>query len=405
MPLKFARSDRRLLLWAAAIFLPMMVALAMLSTGEQDTGIPSTYSAQSSGAKAAYLLLQDLGYKVDRWEQPPAELPVEAKNTVLVLAGPVNNPSPEERAALKLYLTRGGRILATGGNADLYLPEAQTMRELAPSPLPHLYHPQLVTALTRAGDIRMSPTSYWKECATACLAHYADESRPIVISESFGEGEFIWWASSGPLSNNGIGSDGNLQLLLSSLGRPQETRVLWDEYFHGFRRSAGSYVLEKPVLFGLLQLGALALAFLVTYSRRNGPIYPSDEPTRLSPLEFVETVGGLYRRAHAVRAALEVPYNRFRIQAVRQVGLKPEITASELARALRNRLGFKDNALEDLLHRIEAALYDPDLTESAALEMVQALNSHARQLQMISAGRQETASHAGSLASADSRKN
>src|SRR5262249_59843676 len=119
------------------------------------------------------------------------------------------------------------------------------------------------------------------------------------------------------------------------------------------------------------------------YSRRNGRIYPRDEKARLSPWEFVETLGGLYRRAHATRVALEVPYARFRMMAARQLGMKADAPTTELARALRNRLGYKDDNLQDLLQRIENALSDPGLQESTALELVQELNGHVHQLQLI----------------------
>lgn len=67
MPIKIDRSDRRLILWASLIFLVMMVALSILSSNDQaDSGVPSSYSSQASGAKAAYLLLGELGYKVER---------------------------------------------------------------------------------------------------------------------------------------------------------------------------------------------------------------------------------------------------------------------------------------------------------------------------------------------------
>lgn len=387
MPLKLSRSDRRLLMWAALVFLPMIIALALLSTTDRDSGVPSTYSNQPSGAKAAYILLQDLGYTQKRWDQSPVELPNKAAGTVLILAGPTTSPSEEERSALKLYLSRGGRILATGGTVDVYLPEAQTTPEFAPAQLPRDFKPQLVTVLTRSGAIRMSPAAFWKDCNTRCLTHYADDDRPIVVSYSVGEGQVIWWASSMPLSNGAIKNDGNLGLFLNSLGPPSGTRVLWDEYFHSSRRTIGSYIFDRPVLFAMGQLALLALALLLAYSRRNGPIHPADEPSRLSPLEFVETVGGLYQRAHAVRAALEVPYNRFRAGIIRQLGLKSEISAAELARAVQSRLGMKDDHLEDLLQRIEAALYDPGLAESEALELVQKLNFQTRRLRLVPAAR------------------
>ncbi len=408
MPLKIERADRRLLMWAALIFIPLILALALLSSSENDSGVPSTYSSQPSGAKAAYLLLKDLGYNVERWEQPPGDLPADASGTVLVLASPSRAPEREDRDALELYLSRGGRILATGSTVGLYLPQAEVEREFVPDPIAHEYQPQLVTSLTRGGTISMSPTAYWKDCSTNCLAHYSDSSvgaRPIVVSYRISKGQVIWWAASAPLSNHGIASAGNMELLLNSLGPAGGSHVYWDEYFHGSRRTAGSYLWEKPVLFGLAQAGLAVLALLLTYSRRNGPIYPADSPSRLSPLEFVETLGGLYRRAHATRAALEVPYTRFRAMAGRQLGLKADAPVAELARAIGNRLGYKNSSLQDLLVRIEAALYDPHLREAAALEMVQELHFHARRLQVISFEQQEIAAHANRVPGARARTN
>jgi Domain of unknown function (DUF4350) len=410
VPLNLAKADRRLLMWAALIFVPLVAALALLSSGEADSGDPSSYSAQASGSKAAYLLLQDMGYKIERWERPPTDITgADAQGTVLVLANPSRPPSHEEKDALQSYLSYGGKILITDFAADLYLPQSEIQRELVAGPLANEYQPQLVTSLTRGGAISMSPTAYWKHCSTNCLVHYVDNRfgspRPIVVSYQIGKGQVIWWAASTPLNNGGISHAGNMELLLNSIGPVEDNHVLWDEYFHSSQRTAGSYLKETPVLFGLAQ-GALAmLALLLTYSRRNGPIYPPHAPSRLSPLEFVETLGGLYRSAHVTRAALEVPYMRFRTLAARQLGLKTGVPAPDLARAIRNRLGYKDDSLQDLLVRIEAALFDPELKEAAALELVQQLHSHARRLQLISFEQQEIVTHANRVPGAHSRTN
>jgi hypothetical protein len=409
VPLKIEKADRRLLMWAALVFVPLIAALALLSSGESDSGDPSSYSAQASGTKAAYLLLQDMGYKIERWEQSPTDLAPDPQRTVLVLVNPSRPPSREEKDALQLYLSRGGKILITGSTTNLYIPQSESQPELLAEPIPQEYQPQLVTSLTRGGAISMSPSAYWKHCSTNCLVHYADDrsgnARPIVVSYRAGKGQVIWWAASTPLNNGGISSSGNMELLLHSIGPADDNHVLWDEYFHGAQRTAGSYLGETPVLFGLAQGALAALALLLTYSRRNGPIYPSDSPSRLSPLEFVETLGGLYRRAHVTRAALEVPYLRFRMLASRQLGLKTDAAAPDLARAMRNRLGYKDSSLQDLLVRIESALYDPELQEAAALELVQQLHSHARRLQLISFEQQEIVSHANRVPGAHSRTN
>jgi hypothetical protein len=384
MPLKLDKSDRRLLLYSAAVLLPVIVAIALFSATEQDSGIPSSYSARPRGAKAAYLLLGELGYKVERWDHPPSMLPVEVANHTLVLALPLRSPSKEEKEGLRLFLHRGGRILATGFTSAPFLPDAETQSEPLVMPVGKEYQPQLVTSLTRGGAIHMAPGAYWKKASTDHLVHYADENRPIVVSYKVGRGEVIWWASSMPLSNAQISEAGNLSLLLNSLGEANSTHVYWDEYFHGDEKTVGSYIWSKPIILGLMQGVIVFLALLLTYSRRNGPIYPVNEPSRLSPLEFVETLGGLYRQAKATRVALEVPFARFRTLATRQLGLKNDLASNDLARAIRNRLGYKDDSLQDLLQAIESAVHDPDLQEARALDLAQQLSFHTQRLQLIS---------------------
>ncbi|HJX85365.1 MAG TPA: DUF4350 domain-containing protein, partial [Candidatus Angelobacter sp.] len=285
--MKLAKSDRRLMIWAVVILVPIVIALALVPQSEQESGIPSTYSAQSRGAKAAFLFLQEQGYDAERWEKPPRELPADPANTVLILAYPTDYPTSEERDDLQRYLNLGGKILATGSSVDAFLPQAHTEFEVQPNPKWKEYQPQVLSSLTRAGTIKMTPAAYWDSRSLQYLVHYADGDRPIVISYKVGKGEVIWWGSSIPLTNAGVTEAGNLGLLLNSLGRAREVHVYWDEYFHGYRRTLDSYMGEPPVKWGLWQCAFIALAMILTYSRRNGPIRSGDEPKRLSPLEFV----------------------------------------------------------------------------------------------------------------------
>ena len=403
--MKIEKSDRRLLTWAALLLLPLIIALAFLSQEEEESYVPSTYSAQTRGAKAAYLLLEDLGYRVERWEQSPTELPVQPVHTVLVLAGSYRPPSPQEKNALQTYLSQGGKILATGSNVWMYLPRAETEYEPLPAPTWKEYQPQLLTPITRGGAIQMSPGAYWKDSSTAILVHYADENRPIVVSYKVGKGEVIWWAASTPLTNAAVNKSGNLALLLNSLGSATSVQVFWDEYFHGYRSSFSGYFYEKPVIYGVLQCLLVFIALLFTFSRRNGPIHPLPEPSRLSPLEFVHTLGRLYHRAHAAHSALAVPYARFRMLATRQLGINPDPPAAELARALRSRLRYKDDKLDQLLEQIENALRSPELSEKWALALAQQLAHQIQDLKLIPLATQETTAHADSLTGAHARTN
>ena len=242
----------------------------------------------------------------------------------------------------------------------------------------------MLSPLTRGGDIKIAPEAHWDPNYSLHVAHYSVEGDAVVISYKLGKGEVIWWGAATPLINSGISQAGNLDLLLNSIGGPQHTRVLWDEYFHGSFKSLAAYLRDPPVTYGLVQCGLIFLAFIFTFSRRNVPIRPLSEPSRLSPLEFVQTLGGLYRRAGVNSMAVEVAYKRLRYLLTRRLGLKADVPSATLARAVRERLNYKDEHFEQLLSQAENAVYDYDLRETTALELVQRLTEHAEKLKVIS---------------------
>jgi hypothetical protein len=380
--IKLDKSDRKLLMWTGLILLPLIVALALLTDNEEDSGIPTTYSAQSSGAKAAYLFLKEEGYNVERWEESAENLPSDPKNTVLVLAGPSGFPKKEEKDAFQLFVSRGGKILATGYSSSWFLPKADVIPEPIPGAVWKEYQPEMVSPLARAGTIRMSPDSHWGQANLGQLVHYAHEGKGIVVSYKVGEGEVIWWAASTPLSNAGIRQAGNLTLLLNSLGN-RDMRILWDEYHHSHHESFSGYIAIPPLRYAFYQCLAIFVVLLLTFGRRNAPIRPVGEPSRLSPLEFVQTLGNLYRRANATRTALEVPYRRFRALVIKRLGLRNDISSAELLLAARKRLGYQDADFEDTLKEIAYSLQDPELREEKVLSLVQRLNRHTRNMKLI----------------------
>src|ERR1700733_8137308 len=109
--------DQRLLLITAVLALCTTVLIVLVHPQEQeDTYIPSTYSTAPHGAKAAYLLLARLGYRVGRNEGPLDSIADTADaHTVLILAEPTRAPSQQEAAAVRRVLARGGRVLLAAG--------------------------------------------------------------------------------------------------------------------------------------------------------------------------------------------------------------------------------------------------------------------------------------------------
>ena len=131
MPTGIAASDRKLLIICGIVLLVLLVGISIL-TPPSDTyssPVPSTYSSQSGGAKAAYRLLTNLKYPVRRWESPPTELDIPAPNILLVLADPIQPPSKGERKALAEFVEDGGHVLFTGANIKDYFADAELPKE------------------------------------------------------------------------------------------------------------------------------------------------------------------------------------------------------------------------------------------------------------------------------------
>src|SRR5262249_6138275 len=159
-----------------------------------------------------------------------------------------------------------------------------------------------------------------------------------------GKGTIVQWGSASPLTNRGLKETGNLTLLLNSIGDAKGKKILWDEYYHGARESFGMYLMKTPLPWVLAQLGLLFLFVLLTFSRRYGTIRMPRKVSRLSPMEFVDTLGDLYTTAHAGTAAVRVAYQRLRNQLSRQLGLPANATVAELARMAHRTLGWNEES-------------------------------------------------------------
>src|SRR5882724_2036916 len=100
MPVSLDRSDRKILIGATVILVLLVGATAVLSPPEAAPAPESSsYSPSAAGAKAAFELIGELGYQVERWTQPLPELPESAENTVLVLSQPLSAASDSESDA------------------------------------------------------------------------------------------------------------------------------------------------------------------------------------------------------------------------------------------------------------------------------------------------------------------
>lgn len=384
MPISLSPADRKLLLIAGGIFLLMtVVAVFFAKAPEGVSEAPTTYSTGSGGAKAAYLFLKASGYDVQRWEESPADLSAASGQT-LIFAEPGGAPTRAERAKLRSFVENGGRIIATGAFAGLFLPESG----IVPDPLSGLTWKKLTaqspSSITRAApEITMAPRAYWKS-ATFALPLYGDGKNSMVVKYKYGKGEVLWWASATPLTNAGLKEPGNLEFFQACLDRQHSSRILWDEYFHGYRRSLSSSIERSPVKWMFVQFAVFAFILLFTYSRRSGPIFAPPKAVRLSPLEFVRTLGFLYEKAEAAPVAVDIYYHRFRYWLTRRLGLAANVPVNELERAILERWRVQDSDLHATLAACEFAPYDTNMKPPEALKLIQTLYDYGIRFKLFS---------------------
>jgi hypothetical protein len=379
MPLALSRGDRRLLIAGGTIFV-LLIGLGSLLAPTKGADHPTTYSAASGGAKALYLLLHESGYDVARWEQPVYELPAGTRTT-LILADPLEYPNDAERSALWKFVNSGGHVLVTG-DLGAYFLSATVQRDPVEGLLWKPVKAVGPSAITRAAPvITLAPLNSWSTSAFG-IPLYGDQDDQHVVMVPIGAGRAIWAGTATPLTNAGIREPGNLEFVLACLGRPGERRVLFDEYIHGHRRTLAGSIWRSPTKWILVQGLVLALVLVATYARRSGPILLPATESRLSPLEFVRTLGSLYARAGAASVAVEMASQRFRSDLSRRLGLSPLASIDDLERALAGRSATGSATLISTLRQCEEARETHRLHPKSALRLVKELGRAKRELNL-----------------------
>jgi hypothetical protein len=340
-------TDRRLLLSAVALLLLLIAGAAVLAPpgSEAESPVPSIYSTSPGGARAGYLLLRDLGFDVRVLEDPPATLaamlPSSARDSLLILAEPIEAPAAADRAALARFVEAGGHVLFCGAVIPAFFNDAKVRPPLS-GRSSWILNADLPGAISRGADhVTMRAQTWWGTIEPSQLRLYSVAGNAGIVSWRVGAGEVLWWASASPLTNAGLKQTGNLALFINTMQSlaSRSVPIYWDEYFHGQRTSLSSYILKTPAKWAGWQFALIAALVLFSFSRRSGPVVTPPTVSRLSPLEFVDTMGALYRHAHAFSIPVEVSYRNIRLELTQRLGLPAATPDEELARIAAQRLG------------------------------------------------------------------
>jgi hypothetical protein len=202
-----------------------------------------------------------------------------------------------------------------------------------------------------------------------------------VVEYDWGKGPVVWWASSTPLENGSLARAHDLDLLLNALGPREGRRFYWDESLHGEVRSTWSYASGPAWTMLWIGLTVLGMLVVLSFSRRSGPVRELPAIVRATPVEFLDALGSLYRNAGAASTAVAIAQERFRRHVLGLCGLRgKQMTAAELAVALRRRFPQTDESLEADLAACDEAAWGEAVTPREALKLIQKLHGHEERL-------------------------
>jgi hypothetical protein len=388
MPAAISSTDRKILMIAGLALLVLIIVGLIVAPTRSGRSTPTTYSAASEGAKGLYLLLKETGYRVERWQQPSTSLKPE-NHTVFIIADPAVMATSKQKAAIEEFMSAGGRVIAIGITGASFLPENHSEYNPTPNSPWSEFEALEPSGITRAAPrITLAPFADWP--GDSGIPLYGDADKTVVMRYLHGQGDAIWLASATPFTNAGIKEPGNLEFVLAAIGDKEQMRVLFDEYVHGYGETE-SPAKSHPLMTALFwQCVLLAAAALITFSRRSGPIRPLPSESRLAPLEFVETLGGLYQQARAGSVAVDVYYQRFQYWFTRRLGAGNNATPEQLDRAARDRWHVQDDRFLPTLQAAASARYQPDLPQDQALKIVHSLYGYAVKLKLFPPTKEKT---------------
>lgn len=334
----------------------------------------SSFSHDPRGSAAAYQTLEKLGYRIRRSFEPVATLSLDPASTVLIVADPTEPASNSDRRALQAIVSAGATVLVSGCVGKTFLLDHPVMEGLSD------LEPQTATArfpsplTSGARQIAMLPG-----CGTTlseprfARLFEKDDGGAVVRFARIGSGLAVWWAGNTPLANETIDRPGHLELLLNLTGAPGKS-ILWDEFYHGQRRSLYSYAKSTPLPWFAAQAMLVVAVAGVMYARRRAPVLDRYVEVRTSPLEFVETMAGLYSRAGTAADAVQAARARLRRLLLAATGLAVTVDDAQLAAAAAPRLRLDPEALAAAL---AAAGRGSSVDGPAALPIVRRLQEFA----------------------------
>jgi hypothetical protein len=330
--------------WAVptAAVLVLMTLLLFFGKEEEPKHQGTSYDASSTGFRAAYLLLDELGHPIFRSKRP-----LEGKTRLVFFP-----KSPEkEPAALDAWIRAGGVLILADESAD-FAKGLGIPLKVGKTATPEI-EPASGEGISRlaCGSTRVD----WPGESGRVWMKAGDKAAVSVYSRGKGE---VWLVNRPEMFANRLLGNADNAVLLCRLvenvldGRPGKLAV--DEYVHGMRDRPGvaELLLEAPAVWVTLQGLLLMGVLLWHYVPRFGVLRPVPPPNRRSKEEFLEAMASLLQRKGDYADAFRTARDGLVRELEQELGLPPGTPIDQTAREAARRRPVRYPALLELLgHR------------------------------------------------------
>ena len=342
-----------------ALCVALILITAILSgspTNDVFLQRPSTFFTDGSGARAAYLVLEQVLPQVEQWRLPLSELASlpESTPSTLIVMGPTGPLSTAEAAALDGWIASGGQlILATDEPWRVGVPRVFDDDD---------DNGEFQDYLERHGIDTDSDADVEVVDAVA-------EAQVVTI----GAGRIVHVPNPYAFSNATLAETDNAVWLVDQCAGWGGT-VRFDEYHHGFGQQRSFTAIMAPFLvspWGLvcLQLGLAGAVYLFGYKRRFGrPVDPLP-PERTSPLETIEALGGLFEAADAKRFSARAIHQYLSIQLSAVLRRPADLTDPAGRQHLAKRIGVSEMDLKAYAKGVEGIIAGRRSSDAELIEI------------------------------------
>jgi Domain of unknown function (DUF4350) len=351
----------------ALLLLEATVASVNLAAGGGGASGPpsSAYATQPLGLAAyADLLARHGHHEVVRQRRPLNEVRLPARATVVLLDP--RRVAEAEADALRLFVERGGRLIA-GGRAPSWLDRVlEGVPEWAPE------------RVERAAPVARAPETEGIEEVTAVgRGSWTDNGAAMPILRgppgalasvmSVGAGRVVLLADTSPLQNRALGRADNAAFGLQAAGGRART-VHFGEAAHGFGEATGLRALPLRWRFALGGLGVAAALWLWAAARRMGPPESDGRPSAPARRLYADALATALARSGRPEEAMAPVKGEVRARLAERAG-GPETGVEGLRRAA-GQLGMTDEETD--------ALFRPAESDADVLALGRALARTAR---------------------------